>query len=121
MPIYYKINGEDMPLNITEFSPEVNHLYGEATGRDEAGYNHLELIRANVRKWKITHEMLTRAEVDQIVGALNPLGFDFVGMHSSGYVSANCYGNITDMACTAFQDDSPTGSYWTLSLSIVEN
>lgn len=119
--MYYKINGKLMPGDITSFEPESNHLYGENTGRDEAGYNHLDLVRADVRKWSIKHEMLTRGELDRLKKACNPLGFDFEGLSSAGYVTAFCYANITGESCRYYEDDTPDGSRWDCNVSIVEN
>lgn len=116
----YKIDGATMPAP-TEFSFESNDLYGSNTGRDEAGVNHLDLIRSGIRKWKIKHQMLTRAEVDKIKKALNPLGFDFTGMHTDGIVTCNCYGTISSMTCAWYEDDTPDGSRWNLEFSVIEN
>lgn len=119
--MYYRINGVMMPRSITEFSPEANNLYGENTGRDEAGYNHLDLIRANVRKWSIKHEMITRGELNTIKKALNPLGFSFTGLSSEGVVTANCYATVTSETCRVYRDDTLNGSYWDVQISVIEN
>lgn len=119
--MYYKINNVMMPKSITAFMPESNNLYGKNTGRDEAGFNHLDLIRANVRKWVVKHEMLTRGELDTIKSALNPLGFDFTGLSSAGVVTANCYANVTGESCRYYENDSEEGSRWDVQISIIEN
>lgn len=115
----YKIDGVEMPV-ATDFEPETNDLYGDNTGRDEAGYNHLDLIRPNVRKWKIKHENLTLAELNQIKEALNPLGFNFTGLHTGGVVTCNCYGNIKGIKCVYYGDDE-NDSRWDANVSIIEN
>lgn len=109
----YKINGVTMPQGITEYNTETNDLYSENTGRDEAGYNHLDLIRAGVRKWKIKHTMLTKTEKEQIVSSLDPLGFSFVS--PDGEI-ANCYATISSM-----QRVIGSVERWNVELSIIEN
>lgn len=117
--MFYKINGVKMPP-FTSYEPESNHLYGENTGRDEAGYNHLDLIRANVRKWKIKHEFITRGELDQIKRACGAGSFQFRGLSSEGLVNATCYGTISAEKCLWWEDDSADGSRWACDVSIVE-
>ncbi len=117
---YYKINGVIMPPFET-IEPETNDLYGENTGRDEAGYNHLDLVRPNVRKWKITHRMITRGELDQIRDALNPSGFNVTAPHTSGMETANCYGKISGIKINLYEDNTPEGSFWDCTVTLIEN
>lgn len=117
--MFYKINGVLMP-SFTSFQPESNNLYGENTGRDEAGYNHLDLIRANVRKWKIKHEFITRAELDKIKSACGAGTFNFTGLCSEGVVTAECYAKISGEECKTYDNDGPDGSLWSCEVSIVE-
>lgn len=116
----YKINGVTMPVP-TGYVMETNNLYGPNTGRDEAGFNHLDLVRSNVKKWNISHEKITRGEMDTLKNALNPLGFEFTGLHTNGVVTCNCYGTIKDLKCVYYENDTASGSYWDLSISIIEN
>ena len=117
---YYKINGVVMPP-FDEIEPETHNLYGSNTGRDESGYNHLDLIRPNIRKWKIKHRMLTRRQIDEIKNALNPLGFTATVPHTNGMVTATCYGNITEITLVHYEDDTPNGSFWDCVVTIIEN
>lgn len=112
----YKINNTTMP-DYTSISPEVHDLYGEGTGRDEAGINHLELIRAGTRKWKIKHEMLTNDEIETLVNALDPLGFSMTGYHPLGNSASSCYGTIT----ISFRSIDGDGYRWDADVSIIEN
>lgn len=117
--MFYKINGVQMP-SLTSFEPESNNLYGKNTGRDEAGCNHLDLIRANVRKWKIKHEFITRGELDKIKRACGAGSFQFTGLCSEGVVTAECYAKISGEKCLVYEDDTPSGSRWSCDVSIVE-
>lgn len=117
--MFYKINGVQMPPFVS-FESEDNNLYGENTGRDEAGYNHLDLIRAGVRKWNVKHHMITKGELNQIKQACGALSFSFNGFSSAGYVTATCYATISGQQCLMYKDDSDTGSYWACDVAIVE-
>lgn len=119
MSLYYKINGVKMP-GFTSFEPEDNHLYGENTGRDEAGFNHLDLIRANVKKWKIQHHMITRAELDLIKSTAGPLACQVEALTSSGYVEATCYANIQNEKLLFYDNAAPAKSYWACDVSLIE-
>ena len=117
----WKINSTTLP-SPTSVSPEVTDLYGEETGRDEAGFNHLDLIRAGVKKWTLRFEMLTRKELNDLEAALNPLGFQFTGFHHDGWVTVtSCYGNLTGQELAAYFGDGEEESYWNCQLSIIEN
>ena len=117
----WKINSTTLP-SPTSVSPEVTDLYGEETGRDEAGFNHLDLIRAGVKKWTLRFEMLTRKELNDLEAALNPLGFQFTGFHSGNWVTVtSCYGNLTGQELVAYFGDGEEDSYWNCQLSIIEN
>lgn len=113
---YYYINGNKMP-DYDECEPESTDLYGENTGRDESGVNHLDLIRAGVRKWKFSHKMLTAEEVRKISKSLNPLGFQFKGLFDGEVVTANCYGNIKRKQRAV----ASTKVYWDCEVTIIEN
>lgn len=118
--MYYAINGRQMPAPVS-FDPEVNALYGENTGRDESGMNHLDLIRGRVHKWQIKHTMLTEDQMRSIVEALDPKGFNFTGMSTLGQVSCSAYAaSINATAKTS--NIGPGGShYWDLSFNVIEN
>ena len=117
----WKIGDTTLP-SPTSVSPEVTDLYGEETGRDEAGFNHLDLIRAGVKKWTLRFEMLTRKELNDLEAALNPLGFQFTGFHSGNWVTVtSCYGNLTGQELAAFFGDGEEESYWNCQLAIIEN
>ena len=117
----YKINGETMPSNVTKFQVTSNDLYGEATGRSESGHNHLELVRANVRTWEVEHQMITRAEVDKITTALDPMGFDLEIMDTNGVTHAHCYGTTDGAVLQAYWGDLPDQSRWSITIHYIEN
>ena len=117
----WKIGDTTLP-SPTSVSPEVTDLYGEETGRDEAGYNHLDLVRAGVRKWSLRFEMLTRQELETIKSALDPLGFSFTGFDGTGWVTVDsCYGKLTGQELAFYTGDETDESRWNCSLSIIEN
>lgn len=114
----YKIDNVTMPLGITSFSPEIHDLYGEATGRDEAGINHLELIRAGTRKWVIKHAFLTSQEMEKLVKALKPKGFRVEAYHPLGNVAASCYGTAQ---VTLSAKPGSLEIFWDVDVSLIEN
>lgn len=114
----YKIDNVTMPLGITSFTPEIHNLYGEGTGRDEAGINHLELIRAGTRKWQIKHSFLTSQEMETLVNALKPKGFSVEAYHPLGNQASSCYGTAQ------VSMSAKPGSleiYWDVDVSLIEN
>ena len=106
----YLIHGVQMPSHLP-FEAEITNLYGENTGRDEAGLNRLDLIRSGVRKYQIMHMQMTATERAKIKGALNPRGFNVTidGATFSAYA-----GGIKETV-------NPSGNRWDISFSIVEN
>ena len=108
--MYYSINGVQMP-SMMPLENEDTNLYGENTGRNELGVNHLDLIRPNVRKYQISHRQMTATERSRIKNALNPKGFTVTidGATFSAYASG-----VKEVV-------NALGDRWDISFSIVEN
>lgn len=113
MSVYYYLNGIQMPA-ATEFELSPTSLYSENTGRNEIGVNHLDLIRPWVRKYSVTHEMLTSAEVDQIVAQLNPRGY-------SCTFEGSTFTAVTGSYAKSKQGITSQGIRWKLSFTVTEN
>ncbi|MDI9490278.1 MAG: hypothetical protein QM211_02830 [Bacillota bacterium] len=118
--MYYKINGVKMPS--CEFEGmESNHLYGPNTGRDETGRMHLDLIRADVRKWAFLHKGITRQQLDDIKKACGALAISAEVPTSLGYETVGCYANVTDIKMSIANDYLiPTGSIWQCKVTLIE-
>lgn len=117
----WKINDVVLP-SPTDIQPEINDLYSEETGRDEAGVNHIDLVRAGVRKWNLTFEMITLGQLKAIEDAVDAKGFGFTGFKAGGWVTVdNCHGKLSGQKLLAYFGDGDDDSFWGCQLAVVEN
>lgn len=116
----YKINGVEMPA-ATVFEPDADDLDSENSGRGEDGVMFRDRIRAGVANIKVEHEMLTRGQMNAIINAATPVSISVEYLDADGWVLKSAYVNKFKKKLVCYENDTPAGSWWNLSFTIVQN
>ena len=120
MGYYYNVNGAQMPSPVS-IEPAREDLDSDASGRGEDGYMIRTVIRSEVRNMAVKHEMLTKAELQTILSALQPKSITFTYSDGGTPVTKTGYAQKKTYPSRYYEDDTATGSYWDLSFEFVEN
>lgn len=88
---YWKVGNTNIYVPSTPCKIEHSNITGSSTGRDEAGYMHIDWVRRDVRKVYLTYKAMTGTELDWIMGLMQGKEFSFTFLEDSATYTMNAY------------------------------
>ena len=87
---YWKVGNTNIYVP-SKCKVEHSNVTGSSTGRDEAGYMHIDWLRRDVRKACLTYAAITGSELAWLMGLMQGKEFTFTFLEDSTTYTMNGY------------------------------
>lgn len=111
-----KINGVEMPGNITTYDVSLADIDSANSGRGESGYMTRDRVRTNVASIQVGWENIPAADLTTITNAISGASFP-VEFFYGGWKTATMYAGDRSISATLITQNE---TYWNISFQLVE-
>jgi len=88
---YWMVGNTHIYIPSTPCKVEHSNITGSSTGRDEAGYMHIDWRRRDVRKVFLKYNAITGSELDWLMGLMQGKEFRFTFLEDNYTYTMNAY------------------------------